>query len=124
MLTLALISGGQPSLGDPLNVVKEKSISHIVVTVTSQVQIHMYESSEDSDNENMLECWDEMMHSDSGCGTDPTAPCSRACPLHPRWESHEINAHRPHISTALSPTHSNSVLCGSLTAIFTHVRTH
>ena len=40
-----------------------------------------------------------------------------------RWESHEINANRPHISTALSPTCSNSVLSRSLAVIFTHVQT-
>ena len=34
-----------------------------------------------------------------------------------RWESHEINAEGPYISTALSLTRSNSVLSRSLAAI-------
>ena len=53
----------------------------------------------------------------------PTVLCPGACSLHTKWESHEINANRLHISATLCPTCSNSVLSRNLTAIFTHVWT-
>ena len=39
-----------------------------------------------------------------------------------RRSIHHINADEPHISTALPPTRSNSILSRSLTSIFTQVR--
>ena len=43
------------------------------------------------------------------------------CPLHTRWESHEINAYRSHISTALFLTRFNSIFPRSLATNYTHV---